>query len=150
MDKQDTLTLHRIFNAPPERVFRAFTDADALSKWLAPNGFTAKINAFEPFEGGVYDIIFTNFGNGESYHFKGKYVEIQPNQKIRYTDQLCDDDYASHGPITEKIIEIKPTFMGTEVNITQTGLLQIQPMEACYLDWQQSLYLLERLVNVAH
>lgn len=150
MNQQNTLTLHRIFNAPPERVFRAFTDADALSKWLAPHGFTAKINAFEPKEGGAYDIVFTNFGNGERYHFKGEYVEILPNKKIRYTDQLCDEHDDMNGLITEKTIEIKPSFMGTEVNITQTGLLKVQPMEACYLDWQQSLYLLERLISVEH
>ena len=150
MDNNSTLKLHRIFNAPPERVFRAFIDVNALSKWLAPNGFTATVHQHDPVQGGQYNITLTNFGNGDRYRFKGQYLEIKPNEMIRYTDQLCDEDDEVSGSITEKTIEIKPTFMGTEVNITQTGLLKIQPMEACYLDWQQSLYLLERLVNIEH
>ena len=147
MDNKQTLTLHRIFHAPPERVFRAFTDAAALCKWLAPNGYTAKINQFEPIDGGQYSITLTNFSNGDIFHFKGQYVEILPNRKIRYTDQLCDEDKEISGSITEKTIEITPSFMGTEVHITQTGLLEVQPREACYLDWQQSLHLLGCLIN---
>ena len=147
MIKDNILTLHRIFNAPSECIFRAFLDANALVKWLAPNGYTATIHQFEPVEGGHYNITLTNFRSGECYRFKGQYLEIKPNQFIRYTDQLCDEHDEVRGAMTEKLIELNPSFLGTELNITQTGLLEFQPKEVCYLDWQQSLHLLENLVG---
>ena len=149
-EKENVLTLHRIFNAPAECIFNAFLDADALAKWLAPHGYTATINHLEPYEGGHYDITLTHFRSGRRYRFKGQYLEIKPNEFIRYTDQLCDDEDEAKGAMTEKMIELKPSFLGTELNITQTGLLEFQPKEVCYLDWQQSLYLLENLIGSDH
>ena len=146
----ETLHLHRIFNAPIERVYRAFTEAEALTKWLPPNGYTAKITHFEPVADGAYEIILNNFITDEKYIFKGKYLELIPYKLIRYTDQLCDENGEVSGSITEKTIQFEASFMGTEVTIQQTGLLERQLKEACYLDWQQSLSLLALLATNEH
>ena len=143
----DTLYLHRVFHAPPERVYRAFVQADALVKWLAPNGYTAIVHQLEAVEGGNYNITLNDFVTGEKYTFKGQYLELQPFELIRYTDQLCDENGDVSGSITEKLIKFEANFMGTELSIQQTGLVERKPKEATYLDWQQSLSLLEMLIN---
>lgn len=139
-----TVRLHRVFNAPPERVFKAFLDPDALVKWMAPHGFTAKVHHLDPQVGGSYTMSFTNFSTGHSHSFSGKYIEIVPNQLLRYTDQFDDPDLPGEIQMT---IELKPVLVGTEVNITQAGLPDVIPVEACYLGWQESLYLFSLLVE---
>ncbi|TXJ03347.1 MAG: toxin [Acinetobacter sp.] len=139
-----TVRLHRVFNAPPERVFKAFLDPDALVKWMAPHGFTAKVHHLDPQVGGSYKMSFTNFSTGHSHSFSGKYIEIVPNQLLRYTDQFDDPDLPGEIQMT---IELKPVLVGTEVNITQAGLPDVIPVEACYLGWQESLYLFSLLVE---
>ena len=139
-----TVRLHRVLNAPPERVFKAFLDPDALVKWMAPHGFTAKVHHLDPQVGGSYKMSFTNFSTGHSHSFSGKYIEIVPNQLLRYTDQFDDLDLPGEIQMT---IELKPVLVGTEVNITQAGLPDVIPVEACYLGWQESLYLFSLLVE---
>lgn len=136
--------LHRIFNAPPSRVYRAFMEPDALVKWMAPNGFTAKVHSFDAKEGGRYHMSFTNFSTGSSHSFGGTYVKLIPNHLIRYNDQF--DNPALSGQI-EVTVEIQPVSVGAEVYITQSGIPDTIPVEACYLGWQQSLHLLGLLVN---
>lgn len=136
--------LHRIFNAPPSRVYRAFLEPDALVKWMAPNGFTAKVHSFEAKEGGQYQMSFTNFSTGSSHSFAGTYIKLIPNHLIRYNDQF--EHPALYGQI-EVTIEIQPVSVGAEVYITQSGIPNAIPVEACYLGWQQSLHLLGLLVN---
>ena len=139
-----TVRLHRVLNAPSERVFKAFLDPDALVKWMAPHGFTAKVHHLDPQVGGSYKMSFTNFSIGPSHSFSGKYIEIVPNQLLRYTDQFDDPDLPGEIQMT---IELKPVLIGTEVNITQAGLPDVIPVEACYLGWQESLYLFSLLVE---
>ena len=139
-----TVRLHRVLNAPPERVFKAFLDPDALVKWMAPHGFTAKVHHLDPQVGGSYKMSFTNFSTGHSHSFSGKYIEIVPNQLLRYTDQFDDPDLPGEIQMT---IELKPVLVGTEVNITQAGLPDVIPVEFCYLGWQESLYLFSLLVE---
>ena len=139
-----TVRLHRVLNAPPERVFKAFLDPDALVKWMAPHGFTAKVHHLDPQVGGSYKMSFTNFSTGHSHSFSGKYIEILPNLLLRYTDQFDDPDLPGEIQMT---IELKPVLVGTEVNITQAGLPDVIPVEACYLGWQESLYLFSLLVE---
>ena len=139
-----TVRLHRVLNAPPERVFKAFLDPDALVKWMAPHGFTAKVHHLDPQVGGSYKMSFTNFSTGHSHSFSGKYIEIVPNQLLRYTDQFDDPDLPGEIQMT---IELKPVLVGTGVNITQAGLPDVIPVEACYLGWQESLYLFSLLVE---
>ena len=139
-----TVRLHRVLNAPPERVFKAFLDPDALVKWMAPHGFTAKVHHLDPQVGGSYKMSFTNFSTGHSHSFSGKYIEIVPNQLLRYTDQFDDPDLPGEIQMT---IELKPVLVGTGVNITQAGLFDVIPVEACYLGWQESLYLFSLLVE---
>ena len=139
-----TVRLHRVLNAPPERVFKAFLDPDALVKWMAPHGFTAKVHHLDPQVGGSYKMSFTNFSTGHSHSFSGKYIEIVPNQLLRYTDQFDDPDLPGEIQMT---IELKPVLVGTVVNITQAGLPDVIPVEACYLGWQESLYLFSLLVE---
>ncbi|WP_407305348.1 SRPBCC family protein [Acinetobacter sp.] len=139
-----TVKLHRIFTAPPERVFRALMDPDALVKWMAPHGFTAKVHHLDAKVGGTYKISFSNFTTGTSQSFGGTYHEIIPNQLLRYTDQF--DDPNLPGQI-EVRIQLNPVSVGTEVHITQSGIPDVIPAEACYLGWQESLQLLTLLVN---
>ena len=140
----NTVKIHRVFNAPPERVFKAFIDPDALVKWMAPNGFTAKVHHLEAKVGGTYKMSFNNFSNGSSQSFGGTYHELIPNQLLRYTDQF--DDPNLPGQI-EVIIQLNPVSVGTEVNITQSGIPDVIPVEACYLGWQESLQLLTLLIT---
>ena len=142
--ESNTVKLHRVFTAPPERVFKAFIDPDALVKWMAPHGFTAKVHHLDAKVGGTYKMSFSNFSTGSSHSFGGSYHEIIPNQLLRYTDQF--DDPNLPGTI-EVSIQLKAVSVGTEVHITQSGIPDVIPVEACYLGWQESLQLLALLVN---
>ena len=139
-----TVKLHRVFTAPPERVFRAFIDPDALVKWMAPHGFTAKVHHLDAKVGGTYKMSFSNFTTGTSQSFGGTYHEIMPNQLLRYTDQFDDPNLPGQIEVT---IQLHPVSVGTEVHITQSGIPDVIPAEACYLGWQESLQLLTLLVN---
>ena len=139
-----TIRLHRVLTAKPENVYKAFLDADAMVKWLPPNGFTAKVHHFDAKVGGGYKMSFTNFSTGSSHSFGGKYVELVPGERIRYTDQF--DDPNLPGTMITTIVLTKG-MMGTDVNITQEGIPDVIPAEACYLGWQESLVLLGKLVE---
>ncbi|CAP00006.1 conserved hypothetical protein [Acinetobacter baumannii SDF] len=138
-----TVKLHRVFKAPAERVYRAFLDPDALVKWMAPHGFTAKVHSFDAKVGGSYKMSFTNFSTGSTHSFGGTYVELVPNELIRYNDQF-DDAYL---PGTMQVTITKTVLVGTEIHITQEGIPEVIPVEACYLGWQESLSLLKLLVE---
>ncbi len=140
----NTVKIHRVFSAPPERVYKAFLDPDALVKWMAPHGFTAKVHHLDAKVGGTYKMSFTNFSTGSTHAFGGTYVELIPHQLIRYTDIFDDPNLTGQ---IEMTIELKAVLVGTEVHITQSGLPDVIPVEACYLGWQESLQLLALLVN---
>ncbi|MGF1644212.1 MAG: SRPBCC family protein [Thiotrichales bacterium] len=140
----NTVRLHRVLRAPPERVFRAFLDADAMVKWLPPNGFTAKMHEMEAKVGGRFRMSFTNFTTGNSHAFGGEYLEITPHARLRYTDQFEDPNLPG---VLEVTVELKPVSCGTELNIVQTGIPDVIPLEACYLGWQESLLALGKLVE---
>ena len=136
--------LHRVLKAPPERVYRAFLDADANSKWLPPNGFTCKVHHLEAKVGGGYRMSFTNFTTGHSHSFAGEYLELVRNERIRHTDKF-DDPNLKGGMTTT--ITFKKVMCGTEVNVTQEGIPDAIPTEMCYLGWQDSLANLAKLVE---
>ncbi len=140
----NTIQLHRVLRAPPERVYRAFLDSAAMSKWLPPNGFTATIHHMDAKVGGSFKMSFTNFTTQSSMSFGGEYLELIPNEKLRYTDVF--DDPNLPGVMTVTIL-LKEVFCGTEVNITQEGVPSVIPAEACYMGWQESLILLAKLVE---
>ncbi|MGX5700297.1 SRPBCC family protein [Acinetobacter kookii] len=144
MTESNTVKLHRVFTAPPERVFKAFIDPDALVKWMAPHGFTAKVYHLDAKVGGTYKMSFSNFSTGSSHSFGGTYHEIIPNQLLRYSDQFDDPNLPGN---IEVIIQFKAVSVGTEVHITQSGIPEVIPVEACYLGWQESLQLLTLLVT---
>lgn len=144
MTESNTVKLHRVFTAPPERVFKAFIDPDALVKWMAPHGFTAKVHHLDAKVGGTYKMSFSNFSTGSSHSFGGTYHEIIPNQLLRYSDQFDDSNLPGN---IEMIIQFKAVSVGTEVHITQSGIPEVIPVEACYLGWQESLQLLTLLVT---
>ena len=144
MTENNTVKLHRVFTAPPERVFKAFIDPDALVKWMAPHGFTAKVHHLDAKIGGTYKMSFSNFSTGSSHSFGGTYHEIIPNQLLRYSDQFDDSNLPGN---IEMIIQFKAVSVGTEVHITQSGIPEVIPVEACYLGWQESLQLLTLLVT---
>lgn len=144
MTESNTVKLHRVFTAPPERVFKAFIDPDALVKWMAPHGFTAKVHHLDAKVGGTYKMSFSNFSTGSSHSFGGTYHEIIPNQLLRYSDQFDDPNLPGN---IEVIIQFKAVSVGTEVHITQSGIPEVIPVEACYLGWQESLQLLTLLVT---
>jgi uncharacterized protein YndB with AHSA1/START domain len=139
-----TIRLHRVLRATPERVYRAFLDPDAKVKWLPPNGFTGKVHHMDARVGGSYKMSFTNFTTGKSHSFGGQYVELTPHERIRYTDKFDDPNLAGAMQVT---VSLKKVPVGTEVNITQEGVPDIIPAEACYLGWQESLTLLAKLVE---
>ena len=139
-----TVKLHRVLRSKPERVYKAFLDADAMAKWLPPNGFTGKVHEMDARVGGSYKMSFTNFSTGSSHAFGGEYLEMVENQKIRYTDKFDDPNMPGE---METTVEIKAVSVGTELNITQTGIPDMIPVEACYLGWQESLILLKLLVE---
>lgn len=140
----NTIKLHRVFRAPPERVYRAFLDAEAKVKWLPPNGFTGKVHHLDAKVGGSYKMSFTNFTTGQSHLFGGKYVELIPNEKIQYTDQFDDPNLPGEMLTT---VTLKKVPFGTEVNIVQEGVPSMIPADACYVGWQESLILLAKLVE---
>lgn len=144
MSMSNTVKLHRVFSAPPERVYKAFLDPDAIVKWMPPHGFIAKLHQMDATVGGSYRMSFTNFSTGTIHSFGGTYAELIPNQRIRYFDRFDNPELAGE---IEVIIEIKGVLVGTEVNITQSGIPKVIPVEACYLGWQESLQLLGLLVN---
>ncbi|WGG48852.1 SRPBCC family protein [Rugamonas sp. DEMB1] len=142
----NTIRLHRVLRAPPERVYRALLDADALAKWLPPHGFTCKVHHLEAKVGGTYKMSFTNFTSGNSHSFGGAYLELVPNQRIVHTDQFDDPNLPGEMRTTLTLREI---FCGTELSIVQEGIPEVIPPEACYLGWQESLLLLAQLVEAA-
>ena len=141
----NTITLHRVFRAPPDRIYRAFLDPDAKAKWLPPNGFTGKVHHIDAKVGGTYKMSFTNFATGRSHSFGGTYLELVPHQRIRYTDKFDDPGLPGEMPVT---ITLNHVSVGTEMNIVQEGVPDVIPPEACYLGWQESLILLAKLVEV--
>ena len=140
----NTVTLHRVLAAPPERVYRAFLDADALAKWLPPNGFTCKVHEFDPKVGGRYRMSFTNFTTGNSHAFGGTYLELVPNERIRNDDRFEDPNLPGTMITTVTLTKVS---VGTDVQIVQEGIPDAIPLEACYLGWQESLVLLGKLVE---
>src|SRR5438034_1135827 len=140
----NTVRFHRVLRATPERVYRAFLDADAKAKWMPPNGFTGKVHHLDAKVGGSYRMSFTNFTTGKSHSFGGTYVELKPNELIRYSDKFDDPNLPGEMQVT---INIKQVFCGTELNITQEGIPAVIPVEACYMGWQESLTQLGMLVD---
>jgi uncharacterized protein YndB with AHSA1/START domain len=143
-DITNTVRFHRVLKAPPERVYRAFLDADAMAKWLPPNGFTGKVHHIDAKVGGGYKMSFTNFTTGKSHSFGGTYLELKPHERIRYSNKF--DAPFPPGEM-QTTITLKPVFCGTELNIMQEGIPAAIPAEACYLGWQESLTLLTKLVE---
>jgi uncharacterized protein YndB with AHSA1/START domain len=140
----NTIRLHRVLRATPERIYRAFLDADAMAKWLPPNGFTGKVHRIEAEVGGTYKMSFTNFTTGHSHAFGGTYLELVPNERIRHTDTFDDPNLPGEMQTT---VTLKQVSCGTELNIVQEGIPKAIPPEACYLGWQESLSLLAQLVE---
>ena len=136
------IRLHRVFRATPERIYRAFLDADAMTKWLPPNGFTGKVYHIDAKVGGTFKMSFTNFRTGKSHSFGGQYLELVPHERIRYTDNFDDPNLPGEIRVT---VTLKKVSCGTEVNIVQEGVPEVIPAEACYLGWQVSLILLGKL-----
>ena len=140
----NTIRLHRVLRATPERIYRAFLDADAMAKWLPPNGFTGKVHHLDAKVGGTFKMSFTNFTTGQSHSFGGEYLELTPHERIRHTDRFDDPNLPGEIRVT---ITLKRVAVGTELNIVQEGVPDVIPLEACYLGWQESLALLARLVE---
>jgi uncharacterized protein YndB with AHSA1/START domain len=140
----NTIRLHRVLRATPERIYRAFLDADAMAKWLPPNGFTGKVHQLDPKVGGTHKMSFTNLTTGRSHSFGGKYLELVPHERIRYTDKFDDLNLPGEMQVT---VSLKKVSVGTELNIVQEGVPDAIPPEACYLGWQESLTLLAKLVE---
>jgi uncharacterized protein YndB with AHSA1/START domain len=144
MSSTSTIRLHRVLRTTPEKVYRAFLDADAQSKWLPPYGFTCKVHHFEPKVGGTFKMSFTNFTTGNGHSFGGKFLELVPNERLRYTDKFDDPNLPGEMQVT---VTLKKVSVGTEVNIVQEGVPAVIPAEACYLGWQESLAQLMTLVE---
>lgn len=138
-----TIRLHRVFKTRPERLYRAFLDPQALVKWMAPHGFTARVDELDARVGGKYHMAFTNFSTGSSHSFGGEYLELVPDRKIRHTDRF---DAGLQGTMTVTV-EISAVSVGAELHITQEGVPDAIPAEACYLGWGESLELLKLLVE---
>jgi len=140
----NTVRLHRVLRATPERVYKAFLDADAIAKWLPPNGFTGKVHRLVAKVGGGYEMTFTNFSTGKSHSFGGTYLELVPHERIRYSNK-----FEKPGPpgAMQTTVMLKKVFCGTELNVAQDGIPDAIPAEACYLGWQESLALLAKLVE---
>ncbi|HWM26204.1 MAG TPA: SRPBCC family protein [Chthoniobacterales bacterium] len=140
----NTIRLHRVLRATPERIYRAFLDADAMAKWLPPNGFTGKVHQMEAKVGGTYKMSFTNFTTGSSHSFGGEYLELTPHERIRYIDKFDDPNLPGQMQVT---VNLNKVSCGTELSIVQEGVPAAIPAEACYLGWQESLILLAKLVE---
>ena len=139
-----TVKLHRVLKAPPARVYKAFLDADGLAKWLPPFGFTCKVHHLDARVGGTFKMSFSNFSSGNGHSFGGEYLELVPNEKLRYTDKF--DDPNLKGEITVEVL-LKKVMCGTELHVTQSGIPDAIPVEMCYLGWQESLVQLGTLVE---
>jgi uncharacterized protein YndB with AHSA1/START domain len=140
----NTIRLHRVLRAAPDKIYRAFLDPEAMAKWLPPNGFTGRVHHMDAKVGGSYKMSFTNFTTGKSHSFGGMYVELTPHERIRYTDKFDDPNLPGEMQAT---ITLKKVSCGTELNIVQEGVPDVIPAEACYLGWQESLTLLAKLVE---
>ncbi|WP_173004599.1 SRPBCC family protein [Rhizobium dioscoreae] len=140
----NTIRLHRVLATSPEKVYRAFIEADALAKWLPPNGFTCSVHHFEGKVGGTFKMSFRNFTTGESHSFGGDFLELIPGELVRYTDKFDDPNLPGEMDVT---VTLKKVLVGTEVNITQAGVPDVIPPEACYLGWQESLINLAKLIE---
>ena len=140
----NTVRLHRVLRAPPERVYRAFLDPEAMVKWLPPNGFTGKVHQLDAKVGGTYRMSFTNFTNGQSHSFGGKFLDLVPNERIRHTDRFDDGNLPGEMLTTVSLAKVS---VGTELSVVQEGIPEAIPAEACYLGWQDSLKLLAQLVE---
>ena len=144
MATTNTVKLHRVLRAKPERVYKAFLDAEAMAKWLPPYGFTCKVHELNAKVGGKYRMSFTNFGSGKGHSFGGEYLELVPNERLRYSDRIDDPNLPGEMITT---ISLKAVSCGTELNITQEGLPAVIPVEMCYLGWQESLMQLATVVE---
>ena len=140
----NTIRLHRVLRATPEKIYKAFLDPDAMAKWLPPNGFTARVHQMEAKVSGTYKMSFTNFTTGNSHSFGGTCVELTPHERIRYTDKFDDPNLPGEMQTTITLTKVS---CGTELNVVQEGVPAVIPAEACYLGWQESLILLEKLVE---
>jgi uncharacterized protein YndB with AHSA1/START domain len=140
----NTVRLHRVLRTPPDRLYRAFTDPGAMAKWLPPNGFTGTVYEMDARVDGRWRMAFTNFSSGHSHSFGGRYLELVPGERLRYTSAF--DDPNLPGEMVTTVL-LKPVFCGTEMNVTQEGIPAVIPAEACYLGWQESLTLLAKLVE---
>jgi uncharacterized protein YndB with AHSA1/START domain len=139
-----TVKLHRVLKCSPEKLYSAFVDADAMAKWLPPYGFTCKVHSMDAKVGGTYRMAFTNFTNGQSHAFGGKYLEMAPGKRLRYTDKFEDPNLPGEMITT---VELRKVICGTELNVMQEGIPDMIPAEMCYLGWQESLEQLARLVE---
>jgi uncharacterized protein YndB with AHSA1/START domain len=139
-----TVRLHRVLRTKPEKVYRAFLEADAMTKWLPPQGFTCKVHHMDARVGGTFRMSFRNFASGNDHSFGGEYVELVPNELIRYTDKFEDPGLPS---VMEVSVSLKPVLCGTEISIAQAGIPAAIPLEMCYLGWQESLAQLAALVE---
>jgi uncharacterized protein YndB with AHSA1/START domain len=144
MASTGTVTFHRVLTAPPERVYRAFLDSDAKNKWLPPHGFTGHVHENDTVVGGKYHMSFTNFTTGNGHSFGGKYLEMVPGQKLKYTDKFDDANLPGEMQVT---VTFNKVSVGTELNIVQEGVPAVIPTEACYLGWNESLEKLAKLVE---
>ncbi|MFM7487544.1 MAG: SRPBCC family protein [Cytophagales bacterium] len=142
--KNNKVTLHRVFTASTEKVFKAFTNADAMASWLPPYGFVCKVHSMDVQVGGKYKMSFTNFGTGKTHSFGGEYLEIKPNEVLKYTDEFDDPNLPGQMTTT---IALRSVFCGTELIATQEGIPDVIPSELCYLGWQESLEKLKKLVE---
>ena len=140
----NTVRLHRVLRADPERIYRAFLDADAMAKWLPPYGFTCKVHHMDAKVGGTFRMTFTNFGSGNGHSFGGEYRELVPNQRLRYSDKFDDPNMPGE---METTVSLAPVSCGTEVTVVQQGIPEAIPVEMCYLGWQESLAQLMTLVE---
>jgi uncharacterized protein YndB with AHSA1/START domain len=140
----NTVRLHRVLATRPEKVYRAFIEADAIAKWLPPNGFACTVHHLDAKVGGTHRMSFRNFTTGDSHAFGGEYVELTPNECLRYTDKFEDPNLPGELHVT---VTLRAVPVGTELNIIQEGLPDVIPVEACYLGWQQSLENLAKLVE---
>ena len=144
MSTQNTVRLHRVLTAKPEKVYRAFLEPEAMARWLPPNGYTGKVHHLDANVGGTYKMSFTNFATGQSHSFGGEYRELVPQERLRYTDRFDDPNLPGEIQVT---VTLKKVSVGTELNIMQEGLPDAIPLEMCYLGWQQSLQNLAKLVE---
>ena len=140
----NTVQLHRVLKSTPDRVYRAFLNPDAMAKWLPPFGFTGKVHQMDAKVGGTYSMSFTNFTTGDSHSFGGEYLELVPNELLRYTAKFDDPNLPGQMQTT---VTLRAVFCGVEINVVQEGIPAVIPAEACYLGWQESLLLLAQLVE---